>query len=1007
MSTPELERKIIERGKEFFEAISGEAPSIFNKGWWTGKVMDWSMKDEDFKVSLFRFVDVLPCLHTSESLNRHIHEYFATESGDMPPVMKLGLKGAGVVGKLGGNFMAKAISKNIERMGRQFIIGQDAKEAVKNLHKLRKDGFAFTIDILGEATVSEAESEARMQEHLDLLESLAEVRKKFTPLGDASGDLDWGGEPIINLSVKLTAFYSQSKPRDFEGTVNGILRRLIPVYRRVVEMGGAMCIDMESLDYKDITIEVYKRLRSSEEFRDYPHLALVLQTYLKCTDDDVTGMVAWARTEKLPITLRLVKGAYWDYETVRAKQQGWEVPVYTIKADSDAAYERNARTVLENSDICRLACASHNVRTIAAVMEAAKELGVADDRYEFQVLYGMAEPVRKGLLAVAGRVRLYCPYGELIPGMAYLVRRLLENTSNDSFLRQSFANGAQMERLLEDPEVTAKRERESCAARPACDDGDRFANEANVDFTIPGSREAFPAATARIRENLGQTYPLYIGGEDVETSETLDSYNPAKTSEIIGHVCQAGTAEVDRAIAAAKDALPAWRAKAPEERAEYLFKAAQIARQRIFDLSALQVLEVGKQWDQAYGDVTEAIDFLEFYAREMLRLGQPRRVGRAPGEVNHYQYRPKGIAAVIAPWNFPLAISVGMTSAAIVTGNCVLYKPSGLSSVIGHGLVDIYKEAGIPAGVFNYVPGRSSVMGDHLVGHPDIGMIAFTGSMEVGLHIMQHAAKPAPGQIQCKKVIAEMGGKNACIIDDDAELDEAVSHVIYSAFGFQGQKCSACSRVIVLEPIYDRFVQRLVEAARSLKLGSAEDPACSMGPVVDKAAQQSILEYIELARQEGNVLLSRMPSEKGESGTSVDEGCYVPLTIVDGITPEHRIAQEEVFGPVLAVMKAKDFDQAIEWANSTKFALTGALFSRSPEHLEKARREFAVGNLYLNRNCTGSLVERQPFGGFNMSGIGSKAGGPDYLVQFMDPYTVTENTMRRGFAPIEDDDDWI
>jgi RHH-type proline utilization regulon transcriptional repressor/proline dehydrogenase/delta 1-pyrroline-5-carboxylate dehydrogenase len=298
-------------------------------------------------------------------------------------------------------------------------------------------------------------------------------------------------------------------------------------------------------------------------------------------------------------------------------------------------------------------------------------------------------------------------------------------------------------------------------------------------------------------------------------------------------------------------------------------------------------------------------------------------------------------------------------------------------------------------------------MGDHLVGHPDIGMIAFTGSMEVGLHIMQHAAKPAPGQIQCKKVIAEMGGKNACIVDDDAELDEAVSHVIYSAFGFQGQKCSACSRVIVLEPIYDRFVQRLVEAARSLKLGTAEDPACSMGPVVDKAAQQSILEYIELARQEGNVLLSRMPSEKGESGASVDEGCYVPLTIVDGITPEHRIAQEEVFGPVLAVMKAKDFDQAIEWANSTKFALTGALFSRSPEHLEKARREFAVGNLYLNRNCTGSLVERQPFGGFNMSGIGSKAGGPDYLVQFMDPYTVTENTMRRGFAPIEDDDDWI
>lgn len=1013
MSTPDLERRIVDRGKSFFEAISGEAPSIFNKGWWTGKVMDWSMKDEDFKVSLFRFVDVLPCLYTSDSLNRHIKEYFAADSGDVPAVMKLGLKGAGVVGKLGGNFMSKSISKNIERMGRQFIIGQDAKEAVKNLHKLRKDGFAFTIDILGEATVSEAESEARMQEHLDLLDSLAEAQKKFTPLGEKEGNLDWGCEPIVNLSVKLTAFYSQAKSRDFEGSVQHILSRIIPVYRRVVEMGGAMCIDMESLDYREITIEVFKRLRSHEEFRDYPHLALVLQAYLRCTDDDVVDVLAWARSEKLPITLRLVKGAYWDYETVRAKQNGWEVPVYTVKADTDAAYERISRKILENSDICRLACASHNIRTISSVMETAQELGVSDDRFEFQVLYGMGEPVRKGLKSIAGRVRLYCPYGELIPGMAYLVRRLLENTSNDSFLRQSFANGFNAERLLENPVETARRERAECKVKAdTCTEScGRFSNEPMVDFTIPEARKAYLSAIARVREGLGKTHPLHINGEDITTSETLESYNPADTSEIIGTVCQSGVDEIDRAVEAAKKALPAWRATPVEERIACLRRAASIVRERIYDLSALQTLEVGKQWDQAYGDVCEAIDFLEYYAHEMERLGQQRRMGRAPGELNTYMYRPKGVAAVIAPWNFPLAISTGMTCAAMVTGNCVLYKPSGLSSVIGHGLVEIYKEAGIPAGVFNFVPGRSSVMGDHLVEHPDVNMIAFTGSMQTGLHIMEKAAHVSPGQIQCKKVIAEMGGKNACIVDDDAELDEAVHQVVYSAFGYQGQKCSACSRVIVLEDVYDRFVHRLVEAARSLRLGPAEDPTYSMGPVVDKAAQQSILNYIDIARSEGEVLLSRMPSDNVHDGreteVNVDSGCYVPLTIVEGITPEHRIAQEEVFGPVLAVMKAKDFNHAIELANSTKFALTGGVFSRSPEHLEQARREFAVGNLYLNRGCTGSLVERQPFGGFNMSGIGSKAGGPDYLVQFMDPYCISENTMRRGFAPIEEGDDWV
>ena len=435
---------------------------------------------------------------------------------------------------------------------------------------------------------------------------------------------------------------------------------------------------------------------------------------------------------------------------------------------------------------------------------------------------------------------------------------------------------------------------------------------------------------------------------------------------------------------------PAWRDTPAVERAACLTRAAEVARRRLVELSAWQTLEGGKQWQQAYLDVTEAIDFFDYYAGEMLRLAEPREMAHLPGETNVCLYEPKGVAAVIAPWNFPLAISAGMAAAAIVAGCPVVYKPSRLTPVVGHTLCQILREAGLPRGVFNCCPGRSRVMGDHLVEHPDVAVIAFTGSMEVGLRIVEKAGHTRPGQRQVKKVIAEMGGKNALIIDDDADLDEAIPALIYSAFGYQGQKCSACSRAIVLDAIYGRFIDRLVDAARSVAIGPAEDPANTMGPVIDASAQQTILEYAELARTEGTIAYaSDVP----------DTGCYVPLTIVTGITPEHRLAQEEIFGPVLAVMRAKDFDQAIEWANSTRFALTGGLFSRSPGHIERARREFRVGNLYLNRTITGATVGRQPFGGFAMSGLGSKAGGPDYLLHFLDPRTLTENTLRRGFAP--------
>jgi RHH-type proline utilization regulon transcriptional repressor/proline dehydrogenase/delta 1-pyrroline-5-carboxylate dehydrogenase len=1002
MNTP-LDEAIRQRGKAFFASIRGESPSIFNKGFWTGKVMDWAMQNEAFKVQLFRFVDVLPYLTTSDNLSRHIEEYFSGgDAGDIPAVLKWGAEKSGLFGGVAAKLMGKAIRSNIEGMARQFIVGEKTKEAVKNLSRIRKDGFAFTVDLLGEATVSELESDAYRDGYLEVLDAIDAEQKSWKPFGSGEGGLDWGSAPKVNASIKPSALFSQARPMDFAGSVEGILERMRPAYRRIVEMGGAMCIDMEQLKYKDITIELFKRLRSEPEFRDYPYLSIVLQAYMRETEQDIRDLVAWGRAEGLPFGLRLVKGAYWDYETVIAKQMGWPVPVWTRKPESDMAHEKLARLILENSDLVYFQCASHNIRTISNVMETAAELGVPEHRYEFQALYGMAEPVRKGLLKVAGRVRLYCPYGELLPGMAYLVRRLLENTANESFLRLSFADGEAEDRLLENPALTLERELAAAPQKPAAPAGidglTAFRNEPLADFTVADLRKAFPEAIATVRGQAGRVLPLFIGGKSVETEDRIPTINPADPSEVLASVCQAGTAEVDAAVDAADAAFAVWRDKTPRERADVILKAAAIARRDIVALSATQVLEVGKQWDQAYNDVGEAIDFLEFYAREALRLGAPKRMGREPGEKNHLFYEAKGVTAVIAPWNFPLAISMGMTSAAIVAGNTVVYKPSGLSSLVGYGMVEIFKEAGLPDGVFNYCPGRGSVMGDHLVEHPKVSTIAFTGSMETGLRIQEKAARVQPGQAYCKKVIAEMGGKNAIIIDDDADLDEAILGVVYSAFGFQGQKCSACSRVIVVDSIYDKFVARLTEACQSLRIGPSEDPENAMGPVVDPAQQKKVLEYLEIAKKEGTVLVERQTS---------GQGYYAPLVVVAGIRPEHRLAQEEVFGPILAVMKAATFDEAVEWAMNSRFALTGGVYSRSPKHLEKARREFRVGNLYLNRNCVGAMVGRQPFGGARMSGVGSKSGGPDYLLQFLEPRVVTENTIRRGFTPIDEDDEWF
>ncbi len=519
-----------------------------------------------------------------------------------------------------------------------------------------------------------------------------------------------------------------------------------------------------------------------------------------------------------------------------------------------------------------------------------------------------------------------------------------------------------------------------------------FQVEPLTDFSREEARKAMANAIRQVAGEFGRTYPPVIDGHTVNTAATLDSLNPSHKSQVVGRCGRATPGQARQAVEAAQRAFPAWRDTDPARRAEYLFEAARVVRRRRFELAAWQVHECGKQWREADADVAETIDYCDFYAQEMLRLAVPRHRDVA-GETNVYFYEPRGVVAVIAPWNFPMAILCGMTTAALVTGNTVVMKPSEQSAVVGAKLMEVFQEVGLPAGVVNYLPGVGEEVGPVLVEHPDVAMIAFTGSRGVGLHINREAAEVRPGQVNVKRVLAEMGGKNAVIVDDDADMDEAVRGVVSSAFGYQGQKCSACSRVIVPESLHDTFVNRLIEATRSLKVAPAEDPGSAVGPVIDEEAFNRIRAAIEQGKTEARLAYA------GDVGTLAGEGYYIAPHIFTDVAPTTKLAQEEIFGPVLAVLRCRDLTHALEIANGTPYALTGGLFSRSPEHIARVKREFRVGNLYINRKITGALVDRQPFGGFKMSGIGSKAGGPDYLLQFVLPRTITENTLRRGFAP--------
>jgi 1-pyrroline-5-carboxylate dehydrogenase len=510
-----------------------------------------------------------------------------------------------------------------------------------------------------------------------------------------------------------------------------------------------------------------------------------------------------------------------------------------------------------------------------------------------------------------------------------------------------------------------------------------FANEALLDFSLPANADAQRAALREVAAQLGRTYPIIINGERITPGKTFNSINPADPSQIVGVFASATPEVADRAVAAAHAAFQTWQYVSAEERASYLFKAADLMCQRRFIFNAWLIYEVGKNWAEADADTAEAIDFLTFYALDALRLAEPQPLTPILGEANELRYIPLGVGAVIPPWNFANAIMAGLTASAIVAGNTVILKPASTAPTIAAQFVSLLAEVGLPKGVLNFLPGPGGTMGDSLVAHPLTRFISFTGSKEVGLHIHELAAKTQPGQKWIKRTVLEMGGKDSIIVDETADLDEAAKAIVASAFGFQGQKCSACSRAIIVNSIYDALLEKVLARTKALTIGPAHENSHDQNAVIDANAERKILEYIEIGKGEGR-LVAGGAKPKGA------KGYFIQPTIFADVAPTARLAQEEIFGPVLAVIRARDFEEALAIGNNTEFGLTGSLFSTDRSRIERAAREFHVGNPYFNRKCTGALVGVHPFGGFNMSGTDSKAGGHDYLLLFTQAKLMSE-----------------
>lgn len=972
--SPDLQtqRSIAELEARLRQAMDSQPPMMLTPAWFQQRLLDWATSDPDFRVKLLRFVDVLPTLRTSRAVADHVRQYFR---GTQRPLVGTAseLASAGPFRPI----LSQIVRQGVFSMAGRFIAGATPDEAIPTLRRLAEDGVASTVDLLGEETLSDAEADAYRDRYLELIARLSDEADALMPRGGV-----WASVPAVNISIKLSALCPHLEPAAPDFVSRSVAPRLRQILRLAMERSVFVNFDMEQYRYRELVETSFADVVSEGELASYKHAGIVVQAYLRDAEASIARLADLARRRGTPITVRLVKGAYWDEERIVAQQNGWPVPVHEVKSDTDDSFDRCTDALIAAWPHLRPAFGTHNPHSVAQAAVKAAAAGLAKQDIEFQMLHGMAEGLRGQVAAEGWRTRVYVPVGQVIPGMAYLVRRLLENTSNQAWFNVGAAVPAEPAHQVE---VTRQQE-------PEPDSLTAISNSPQTAFFVPENRRLMQAALDGRRRRFGDHFPLLIGDREVSGGRVATVTYPGDPGTTIGAVAQGDAALVEEAVAIARAGYREWRDTSARRRGDVLRRAADIMEARRLDLAAIMVFESGKPWKEADGDVSEAVDYLRYYSLQAEALEAPQTMGRVPGEHNEYFHTGRGVAAVIAPWNFPLAIICGMATGALAGGNAAILKPAGQSPIIAHELVRILREAGVPPDVVQYLPGPGSEVGQALVEHPGIDLVAFTGSSEVGLRLIEAAARTAPRQANVKRVIAEMGGKNAVIIDDDADLDQAISGTITSAFGYAGQKCSACSRLIIVGSAYEEAVARLGAAVESLIVGPPHLPETFVPPVIDSGAREKVQAYIDGAGRYARLLVQ---------GTAPDGGHYVRPTVFTDVPADSALAQEEVFGPVLAVFRADTFPEALEIAGNSAFALTGGVYSRNPRNVEHARWAFRVGSLYINRPVTGAIPARHPFGGMRRSGIGEKAGGPDYVRQFMEPRTVAENTVRRGFAPGE------
>ena len=957
MSAIDVEERTQQLGRELLAEAGRYRPGPAER------VQDWLLgltaANERFRGRLLRYLDVLASVDHDSSgaeAKRLAAEYFGDEFPELPRGLRWLLRLARDE-RVPARVMGESSRRAAELFARRFITPPGAEAMAGTIRQLRDHGRLPSFDLLGEAVLSDREAEAYLARYLELIGQLGD--------DPAAGEVTPGGVFALQVSLKLSSLTAHFSPVDPEGTIARARPPLEAIVEAADRAGVGVTVDMEQFEYRDLTWELFTRtFARGERFGGWPGAGIVLQAYLREVDAHADALVAFAHARGVPYQVRLVKGAYWDYETIVAEAAGWTPPVFTRKAATDAAFERVLARLVEAHSTLHVAVGSHNARAHALAEALAEAAGLPERAVEHQTLFRTAEGTSRALADLGWAARDYVPSGELLPGMAYLVRRVLENSSQAGVLLAG-RTGASPEDLLRPPPPL-----DPPPPPPAPPDG--FARAPEARWFAPDFRDAFAAALDSTRARWGGRFPLRAGGAGVRAAETLAVRSPSHPeAEPVGLVELADAEGARRAITIAAEGSTGWAATPVAERASILRRGAGLLEARGHEFAAWVVHEGGRDRAGAWTEVEEAVDFLRYYA------GQAEALFGDFGD----RIAPRGVVAVIPPWNFPLAIPCGMTAAALACGNAAILKPAEQTPLIGLRLAALLHEAGVPRDALIALPGRGETAGAALAESPEVAMVAFTGSRAVGTLLHEVVARVEPaGEAVTKTLVAEMGGKNAIIVFADADPDEVVDGVMRSAFGHANQKCSAASRVLVAESVYESIRDRLVEAARSLRTGPADVAETQINPVIDAEARARLTRDAQTARGECEVLLDRFEEVAGDGELSLGP---LVVELPASRSQAARTATEELFGPILALIPFATEEEAYAVANGTDYGLTAGIFSRSPATIERASRAFDAGNVYANRAITAARVGVEPFGGMKMSGTGPKAGGSDYLWAFV------------------------